>query len=107
MVQYITRMLPSGETVKYRKNPPRDDKGKAIPTKKQLKARKEASKRMKEASKLLKKEHGESLKPGTKAYGNAMREYLTKNVNDSGKKKSRLVKKRAQLCRKNGKISAC
>ena len=107
MVEYITRMLPSGETIKYRKNPPRDNNGKLVPTKKQERARMAASKRMKDASKLLKKEHGDSIKPGTKAYGAAMREYLTKNVNESGRKRSRLGKKRAQLCRKNGRIAAC
>ena len=105
--KYVIRLI-DGKPIKYRVNPPRDAKGKVVPTAKQKKARAAASKRMKAAAVLLKKEYGSMIKPGTQAYGNAMREYLTKNLNEkTGKKKSRIVRKKAKLCRKGGKISSC
>lgn len=107
MGEYVKRTLPSGDVIKYRKTPPVDSNGKALPTKKQLRARAQASKRMKLATQLLRKKHGDALLPGTPEYGAAMSEFLTKNTNETGKRRSRLPKKRAVLCRKDGKISRC
>lgn len=108
MVEYTMRMLPDGTTIKYRKNPPIDPKtGKAKPTAKQIKARKAASRRFKAAHKIV-EASGVKATPGSKSYGQAMGNILTKNLNEStGKKKSRITSRRGKVCRKDGKITNC
>ena len=102
--KYTVRMI-GDKKIKYRKNPPRDLNGKVLPTKKQIKARLAAKKRMKMAHKVLKKN---GYIPGTKEYMKEMQNILKKNMNEtSGKKKSRLVKRKAKVCRKNGKFTQC
>ena len=108
MVEYTMRRLPNGTTIKYRKNPPIDPvSGKAVPTKKQVKARKAAGARFRAAHSIV-KASGLNAPPGTKRYGNAMRQILTKNLNETtGKLKSRITRERSKVCRKNGKIAKC
>jgi len=105
-----TKLIQRGGNVyTVRTNPPRDINGKPIPTKKQLKAREQASKRMKQAWEILRKRKSTIPKVGTKALGKAMKSLLTYNVNEDGKRHSRLKKERAKVCRsKDGKrIAKC
>ena len=106
MVDYTTRTLPDGSKIQYRKNPPRDENGKVVPTKKQRDQRQRQSRRMKTAHNIISIQHPEA-KPGTSEYGKLLSDILTKNMNDSGKKKSRLPKLRAQVCRSGSKIRKC
>lgn len=106
MVEYKTRTLPNGNVIKYRTSPPRDESGKPKPTAKQTKARAAASKRMKAAAAMAKIENPAAL-PGTPEYGRLMSNYLTKNETEAGKKKSRIPKRRAKICRKDGKLARC
>ena len=107
MTEYVTRVLPNGDTIKYRKNPARTPDGKVVPTKKQDRARVMQAKRMRTAQNIMRIEHP-NAKPGTKQFGKYMGELLKKNLNEAtGKTKSRLTKARAQVCRKGSKIIRC
>lgn len=106
MVEYSMRRLPSGDTIKYRKSPPRDVNGKIKPTKKQEKARKQARARMTFAANYMRITHP-NVKPFTAKYSKLVGEVLRKNENESGKKRSRIAKLRGAACRKDGKIVRC
>lgn len=95
MTNYVTRELADGSKIKYRKNPPRDNDGKVVPTQKQIKAREAASRKMANVARIMKLEYPD-VKPFTKQYG--------KLVSDVMK---RQVAHRAKVCRNGSKITRC
>ena len=107
VTKYVERTLPTGEVIKYRRNPERTSDGKVKPTKKQERSREALSKRMTVAQKIMQIEFP-TVKPGTKEFGKKIGNILSKNKNEeTGQKKSRLVKARAHSCRKGSKIARC
>ena len=106
MVQYTTRSLPDGSTIRYRTNPPRDAAGKVLPTKKQLRAREEARSRMQFVANYMKITHP-GVPPFTKQYGKLAAGVLKKNADNKGKLRSRIPAVRAKTCRKGSRIARC